>query len=252
MASAALRVFIFCLLQLCIQCDEMPVNTEVLAEMIQYFDNKLQPTWYDQRGRIGYSQYAVLIRVPYQQCTGQFSLDSVFTNEVRNAFNDFKTNSRQRFYEVTRGSVRLTAAKPSRPLGSEENDHAEFILIYHRDYTNRSPLEKILSMNNDDKCVVLYTYYSPCIEKCINGAYDNILDGLSFWQESQTTGIKAFVFQEIWPNDSTGVPEDQQQQFTKINNLVPLYRCVYDDDNEMECYKCGDAGSETLHAYCVS
>ncbi|KAG1948265.1 hypothetical protein F2P79_012078 [Pimephales promelas] len=89
MASGALRMFMFCLLHLCIQCDHEQVNIDVLVKMIQFFDDKLQPTKHDRP-----YQYSVVIRVPYQQCTEQFSLDSVFnTDEMENAFNDFKTNA---------------------------------------------------------------------------------------------------------------------------------------------------------------
>ncbi|KAF4104410.1 hypothetical protein G5714_015397 [Onychostoma macrolepis] len=55
MLSVALRLFIFCLFHPCIQGPQVPVNTEVLAQMIQYFDEKLQPG--------GNNQYSVLIRV---------------------------------------------------------------------------------------------------------------------------------------------------------------------------------------------
>ncbi|XP_058600548.1 uncharacterized protein LOC131520374 [Onychostoma macrolepis] len=247
MLSVALRLFIFCLFHPCIQGPQVPVNTEVLAQMIQYFDEKLQPG--------GNNQYSVLIRVPYQHCTDRFSLDSVFnTNEIKTAFNYFKTNRGRRLYEVTKDSVSLTATKPSLDptSSSEEDDHAEYILIYSRDDANTpSPLQKILDMINDDQCVVLYTYNSPCITKCINDEDDSILHGLSNWKNTQTTGIKAFVFQKIWPKDSTGLAEDQKEQFTKINDLVPLYRCVK-NNNQMQCYKCGTAGSLMLLPDCVS
>ncbi|XP_048016765.1 uncharacterized protein LOC125248688 isoform X3 [Megalobrama amblycephala] len=250
MASVALRVFIFCLLHLCIQCDQMPVNTNVLAKIIQYFDDKLQPTSYDRP-----NQYSVVIRVPYQQCTEHFSLDWVFSmDEMKNAFSDFKTNSKRRFCEVIQDSVSLRAAKPSwiqMTSSSGETLHSEYVLVYPIDATKTSPLDKILRMPNDDQCVVLYTYNSPCIEKCINNKDDTILYGLSNWLKTRRTGIKAFIFQEMWRRNSTGVPADQQQQFTKINNLVPLYRCVK-ENNQMKCYKCGDAGSEMLHENCVS
>ncbi|XDV32779.1 hypothetical protein PO909_003502 [Leuciscus waleckii] len=115
--------------------------------------------------------------------------------------------------------------------------HSEYILIYPIDATNTSPLDKILRMPNDDQSVVLYTYYSPCIEKCINDKADTILYDFSNWLNTQRTGIKALVFQEIWRKDWTGV----RDQFAKINNLVPLYRCVK-ENSQMKCYKCEDAG----------
>ncbi|RXN11966.1 hypothetical protein ROHU_029835 [Labeo rohita] len=100
MVSVALRLFIFCLLHLCVQGNHVPVNTEVLAKIIQYFDDKLQPTLHNRP-----NQYSVVIRVPYQECTDKFSLDSVFnSNEVKKEFNDFKTKSQQRFFEVTKDS----------------------------------------------------------------------------------------------------------------------------------------------------
>lgn len=171
---------------------------------------------------------------------------------MKNAFNDFKTSSNQRFYKVTINSVSLTAAKPKyESTNSEENYHAEYILIYPTGTRNKSPLQTILELVNNDQCVVLYTYYSPCITKCINDLNDTILYGLSNWKNLQETGIKAFVFQEIWHKDSTGVPEDQEEQFTKINNLVPLYRCA-NYNGQMQCFKCGNQSSETLHPNCVS
>ncbi|XDV32773.1 hypothetical protein PO909_003496 [Leuciscus waleckii] len=239
-------MFMFCLLHLCIQCDQEQVNTNVLVKMIQYFDDKLQPSNHDRP-----YQYSVVIRVPYQQCTEQFSLDSVFNmNEMENAFNDFKTNGQRRLCEVTQDLFSLAAAKPSwiqMASSSGKTLHSEYILIYPIDATNTSPLDKILRMPNDDQCVVLYTYYSPCIEKCINDKADTILYDFSNWLNTQRTGIKALVFQEIWRKDWTGV----RDQFAKINYLVPLYRCVK-ENSQMKCYKCEDAGSETLNQNCVS
>lgn len=201
----------------------------------------------------GTNQYSVLIRVPNKNCLDGFSLDSFDTNE-ETAFKDFKTNRERRLYEVTKDSVCLAATKPSLdPTSSSgENDHAEYILIYPRDAANTpSPLQKMLDMVNDDQCVVLYSYNSPCITKCINGEDDSILPGLSNWKNIQTTGINAFVFQNIWSKDSTGLPEDQNEQFIKINDLLPLYRCVK-NNNQMQCYKCGKAGSQNLLPDCVS
>ncbi|XP_039541451.1 uncharacterized protein LOC120488928 [Pimephales promelas] len=243
MASVSLRMFVFFLLHLCIQCNNVQVKTDVLAKMIQYFDDKLQPTNHGIP-----NQYSVIIRVPYQQCTEQFSLDSVFnTDEIKNAFNDFKTNGQRRLCEVTQEEVRLAAAKPSWIQMIRETLHSEYVLIYPKDATNTSPMDKILKMVNDDQCVVLYTYNSPCIEKCIDDVNGTILYGLSNWLNTQTTGIKAFVFQEIWHKDWTL----DRDHFKKINDRVPLYRCVK-EKSQMKCYKCGDAGSETLNLNCVS
>ncbi|XP_039534659.1 uncharacterized protein LOC120483593 [Pimephales promelas] len=227
-------------------CDHEQVNIDVLVKMIQFFDDKLQPTKHDRP-----YQYSVVIRVPYQQCTEQFSLDSVFnTDEMENAFNDFKTNGQRRLCEVTQDLFSLAAAKPSwiqMTGSSEETLHSEYALIYPMDATNTSPMDKILRMPNDDQCVVLYTYYSPCIEKCINYKADTILYDLSKWLNTHKTGIKALVFQEIWHKDWSVV----RDQFAKINNRVPLYRCVK-ENSQTKCYKCGDASSETLNQNCVS
>ncbi|RXN03117.1 hypothetical protein ROHU_034703 [Labeo rohita] len=76
MVSVALRLFIFCLFHLCVQGNQVPVNTEVLAQMIQYFNDKLQPTLHNRP-----KQYSVVISVPYQECTDQFSFDSVFNSD---------------------------------------------------------------------------------------------------------------------------------------------------------------------------
>ncbi|KAL1261172.1 hypothetical protein QQF64_008999 [Cirrhinus molitorella] len=87
MEYVALRLFIFCLFHLCIQGNQ--VNTEVLAQMIRYFDDKLQPTFNNRP-----NQYSVVIRVPYQECTDKFSLDTVFNSDkVKKEFSNFKTKS---------------------------------------------------------------------------------------------------------------------------------------------------------------
>ncbi|KAL1261178.1 hypothetical protein QQF64_009005 [Cirrhinus molitorella] len=98
MEYVALRLFIFCLFHLCIQGNQ--VNTEVLAQMIRYFDDKLQPTFNNRP-----NQYSVVIRVPYQECTDKFSLDTVFNSDkVKKEFSNFKTKS-PKFYEVNKDSV---------------------------------------------------------------------------------------------------------------------------------------------------
>uniref|UniRef100_A0A671PC72 Uncharacterized protein n=1 Tax=Sinocyclocheilus anshuiensis TaxID=1608454 RepID=A0A671PC72_9TELE len=221
-----------------IQSDEETVDLNVLAKMIQYFDAMLQP------GGNNHNQYSVLIRVPSQQCTTQFNLDSVFnTEEVKNGLNHFKNNDQRRIYEFTGDSVSLTATKPTKetPGSKKFKYHSEYVLISSV-APNQSPLEKILTNTNNNQCVVLYTYNSPCIKKCITDANKNILKGLLDWKVKQTTGIKAFVFQEIWQGDLSA---NLEEQFAKIDNLVPLYRCVK-NDNQMQCYKCGDSYRETF------
>ncbi|KTF82306.1 hypothetical protein cypCar_00028221 [Cyprinus carpio] len=71
-------LIVLCMLNLCVQNIQGQVNPAALANMIQYFDNNVQP-----KTKIGTNaQYAIAISVPQDLCTNQQShIENVFSRE---------------------------------------------------------------------------------------------------------------------------------------------------------------------------
>uniref|UniRef100_A0A671PC71 Uncharacterized protein n=1 Tax=Sinocyclocheilus anshuiensis TaxID=1608454 RepID=A0A671PC71_9TELE len=147
--------------------------------------------------------YAVAINLPRNQCQGNFDPlnENFLTQEnatcVRNAI--FKTKNK--FYK---GEDLMAAGPCLCDCKKSENCTSKSVSVLLKNYSF-STFKKFLQRRENDSCVVIYTVYSPCQKM----------------SDMQTTGIKAFVFQEIWPNDLLWEGS--------INNL---------------CYKCGDADNE--------
>ncbi|KAK9961821.1 hypothetical protein ABG768_007221 [Culter alburnus] len=195
-----MRGLIFlCLLHLCVQGIQ-GVNTAVLAKMIQYFYDNVQPKTQSQTD----AQYAIAIGVPPEQCTKEGSdIQTVFPQQDAKLVKDKLKNGEKCFLCT---SSNVIATRPD--LITKE--HSEHIL-----------------------CVVFYSYNSPCVKTCIKSE-DNILAGLSNWINIRKEGMNAFVFQEIWQKDKK---KDLQEEFLKINAVVLLYHCKK-TSNVMACRKC--------------
>lgn len=169
-------------------------------------------------------QYAMAINVPKEQCTDETSnIETVFSSAEADTVKSIIIN--KTLCELCTNSQNVIATRPlSRQI------HAEHILLYP---TNNSPMDKLLRNANANSCVVFYTSYSPCVNRCINGE-NNILEGLSNWKNKHG-GINVIVFTNIWTKGKG--QKNLAVEFQKIDEIVPLYRCYGDGHN---CTKCGD------------
>ncbi|XP_056612771.1 uncharacterized protein si:dkey-96g2.1 [Triplophysa dalaica] len=213
-----LRALLFlCLLHRCVQAD---VNTAVLSKMITYFDNNVKP---DTTMDVD-PQYAMAINVPKEQCTVETSnIETVFSREEAATVKSIIIN--KTLCELCTNSQNVIATRPL-----SRHAHAEHILLYP---TNNSSMDKLLRNANANSCVVFYSCYSPCVNRCINGE-NNILEGLSNWKNKHG-GMNVFVFTHIWTRGQG--EKNLAVEFQKIDEIVPLYRCYGVEHN---CIKCGD------------
>ncbi|KAK2880713.1 hypothetical protein Q8A67_017981 [Cirrhinus molitorella] len=209
--------------------DVVDINT--LARIINFFEQNYKKINAD--GTPG--QYAIAINVPKNQCQQNFypNQSNFLTQEnavnVRNAI----TNITSRLYQ---GAELIAAGirKMRRYI-----KHSESLLLHP---TDNSPMTNLLNKRKDG-CTVFYTFNSPCVDSCLNATNNrSIINALQKWKRH--SGIKAFVFKNIWEKD---IGKDLQTKFKQIAARIPLYRCV----NETECYACNGEGNSTIDANCL-
>ncbi|CAB1335610.1 unnamed protein product [Coregonus sp. 'balchen'] len=190
-------------------------------------------------------QYAMAVRLTQQQCTGNvinFNI-GVQPQEVQQI--------------LMTGNVyignRLIAATPN-------TYHAEYRLLWH-DGTNPSRMQTLLRAANRNECIVFFSTYSPCLERCnVLGGATSILpfmDVFRAWNDNQ----KAFVFSSVWnPTISHSLmikPTKTQvfDSFMRINEFINLFRCVtYKDPKTLKeiksCHHCNNENREDcLYGY---
>ncbi|XP_073674176.1 uncharacterized protein [Garra rufa] len=212
--------------------DDDTVDINTLGRIIDFFEHNYKRIDRDGHPR----QYAVAINVPKHQCQPNFNpgYNNFLTQEnainVKNAITD-ETNA---LYQ----GAELIAAGTRKMKGY--NRHSESLLL---NPAGNSPMTKLLNKRKDG-CSVFYTFQSPCVDSCLNAAKDhNILKALKNWKEH--SGIKAFVFKNIWKQD----PEKNlQSEFKQIVAHVPLFRCV----SENRCYACKGLGNTPIDEHCLS
>jgi len=171
-------------------------------------------------------QYAVAINVPKQQCQSEF-----YPN-TRNFLIDDRS---EEVKPHTGKNMSVYTGKQLIAAGVDKIDdkHSEYLLMYP---LNNSHLTNLLNTKKDG-CVVLYTFLSPCIARCLNNNISprrDIIRGLD--QLGAYQGIKAFVFTHIYYADKTN--PNLRHELKKIADRVPLYYC-----NENGCILCGQPGS---------
>ncbi|KAK3520533.1 hypothetical protein QTP70_025028 [Hemibagrus guttatus] len=231
-------LIVLCLLHLCVQSIQGDVNPDVLARMIQYFADNVQPKTKDGQP----AQYAFAITVPQAQCTSEQSdIQTVFSREEAEYVKNFISNGDTCVLCSQTGSESgiVIATRPNVP----RKEHAEHILLYP---LGNSPMNKLLAKTDQNSCIVFYSYNSPCVTKCIESA-DNILDGLSDWKNIRKDAMNVFVFEKIWQKDAWR--KDMAKDLMKIQDQVPLYRC--NNTNEMECQKCVDQNTGKVIPFCL-
>uniref|UniRef100_A0A8C2EGW5 Transmembrane protein n=1 Tax=Cyprinus carpio TaxID=7962 RepID=A0A8C2EGW5_CYPCA len=223
-------LIVLCMLHLCVQNIQGQVIPAALANMIQYFDNNVQP-----KTKIGTNaQYAIAISVPQDLCTNQQShIENVFSREEAQYVKDF----------ITEGQTCVRCSASQNVIATRPNvvtdEHSEHVLLFP---PGNSPLDTLLKNTDQNNCVVFYSYNSPCVKKCIKSA-DNIFPGLENWNKVREGGMNVFVFGNLWKDAKKEIGND----FLMISKLVPLYRCK--STNVMECQNC--VNGNTPNDFCL-
>lgn len=226
-------VAVLCLLHLCVQSIQGDVNPAVLARMIQYFDDNVQPKTKPD------VQYAIAISVPQSQCTDEQSdIQTVFSREDAENVRNILTSGEK--CVLCTPSQNVIAARPTpKPV-----EHAEHFLLYP---VGNSPMDKLLALADQNSCIVFYSYNSPCVTRCIQRE-DNILPGLSNWKNIRKEAMNVFVFEKIWQKDTWR--KDMEKDLLKIHAEVPLYRCDI-NDNVMQCQNCVEKNTGKVIPFCL-
>ncbi|KAA0721354.1 hypothetical protein E1301_Tti020632 [Triplophysa tibetana] len=220
---------VLCLLHLAIPFIQGDVNTVKLAQMIQYFDDFVQP-------KPG-AQFAIALAVSESQCTDEHT-------DIRAEFSEADANQVKSL--ITNGQTcdLCTPAKnviAARPNGTTK-EHAEHILLFPQ---GSSPMDKLIKSKGS--CIVFYSYNSPCVTKCISSD-DNIVPGLSNWINIRKEKTNVFIFEKIWQKDEWR--KDLDKEFLKVNAVVPLYRSK-NVNNVMKSHKCVEKNTEKVIPFCL-
>uniref|UniRef100_A0A8K9V9G2 CMP/dCMP-type deaminase domain-containing protein n=1 Tax=Oncorhynchus mykiss TaxID=8022 RepID=A0A8K9V9G2_ONCMY len=196
------------------------------------------------------SPYAMAVLLTQQQCSQNGAIFDVGVQPqvVQNTLNDNK---------VYTGN-RLIAATPLKT--SLYIDHAEYRLL-SGDNNNFSPMQTLINNagSNAGQCIVFFSTYSPCLEKCNNpkGRY-NILQFMNVFQVFDNNR-KAFVFSSVWDRSRNhpGVTNPDREwvvaSFQRIESFLPLYRCDRFKENNKwvnRCYNCV-TNPDDLYTVCM-
>lgn len=107
----------------------------------------------------------------------------------------------------------VTAAIPLKVYANNGNlsytDHAEYRVLQ----TLRG---------KKAKCLIVYTYFSPCLTKCLAANNRNNIIQMLKDVFKQKVGYKAFVYEKIYHKDSN---IEQLYNMLKQINSVPVYCC---------------------------
>uniref|UniRef100_A0A6Q2ZAT7 Uncharacterized protein n=1 Tax=Esox lucius TaxID=8010 RepID=A0A6Q2ZAT7_ESOLU len=110
-------------------------------------------------------------------------------------------------------SSRLIAAKP---YFSNVKKHAEYSLLTDDRMNN-------LLNGATNECVVFYSYYSPCLDRCLNADDGvNIINLLHVFNKINDNKWKAFVF-----------THQVFEGFRSVSRYIPIFRCT-----KTECFDC--------------
>ncbi|KAM9570300.1 uncharacterized protein ACWYII_042347 [Salvelinus alpinus] len=208
------------------------INQDVLANVVQ------KMTRFGLENR----QYAMAVLLTQQQCTqngANFDV-GVQPQVVQNALNG---------NNIYIGDW-LIAATPLRIVQADrtKTDHAEYRLL-SGDNINLSPMQTLIRKadHNAGDCIVFFSTYSPCLEKCNNPNGRNDIVPLMNVFQGFDKNLKAFVFSSVWdPSwNHPGVTNPSRQwvleSFKRIDGYLPVYRCDgFRENNKWvnRCYRC--------------
>ncbi|XDV32778.1 hypothetical protein PO909_003501 [Leuciscus waleckii] len=198
--AVPLRILLLCLLHFSTCAVGEDVNPTILMSTVQKFQNVLAED-------IG--QYTVVFRVEKSKCLE----DSGYPDQILLT----QVNKTLQNNEVYRSNDRdLIAAKADKDLQLD----SEFRL--------KNYLGDILNVG--DKCVVYFTFNSPCLSKCLSG-HSNIKTSLRRLQ--RYNGIKASAFQNIFAWE--GGSDNRNAVINRLKTIarsLPYYQC---ERNQAEC-----------------
>ncbi|XP_029568618.1 uncharacterized protein LOC115161920 [Salmo trutta] len=211
------------------------INQEVLANVVQEM----------RRFGLGGRQYAMAVLLTQQQCTQN---RAIFDVGVQPQVVKDRLNGNN----VYRGN-RLIAATPLNVYAPKSDkidhiDHAEYRLLSG---SNKilSPMQTLINKANHNAgdCIVFFSTYSPCLEKCNKpDGRNNILQFMPVFNGFDNNR-KAFVFSSVWdPSrnhlEVTNPPwQEVLESFSRIDRHIPVYRCVsFKEKNKWvnRCYHC--------------
>ncbi|XP_014067041.1 uncharacterized protein [Salmo salar] len=201
------------------------INADVLANVVQEM----------RRFGLGGRQYAMAVLLTQQQCTQNRAIFDVGVQpqDVQDKLNGNNVYTGNRLIAAT--PLRIVQA--GRP---PKTDHAEYRLLGGG---NNSPMRALINNagRNAADCIVFFSTYSPCLEKCNNPrGQNNILPFMEVFNGFDNNR-KAFVFSSVWDpsRNHPGVTNPARQwvleSFKRIDRYLPVYRC---DRNG--CYHCVD------------
>ncbi|XP_049899772.1 uncharacterized protein LOC126389862 [Epinephelus moara] len=118
----------------------------------------------------------------------------------------------------------------------------------YTDHAEARVLDKIkpLVINSKGHILVLYSYLSPCGQKCTNQNHNyNILDKINSAIKKSKWADRAFVFTKVF--DGRGITQAEiKETFNKLagtqigqNNI---FRCYYPKKGQFQCIKCFNNG----------
>ncbi|XP_055721488.1 uncharacterized protein LOC129813224 isoform X3 [Salvelinus fontinalis] len=202
------------------------IDQEVLANVVQEM----------RRFGLENRQYAMAVLLTQQQCTQNgANFDVGVQPQV--------VQNRLQHYSVYIGD-RLIAAIP-------DTFHAEYLLLGH-DKTNPSKMQTLLTAAKPNDCIVFFSNYSPCLERCnFPDGETSILPFMTIFN-GWNANRKAFVFSSVWDPSKhhPGVTKPTKQQvfdsFRRIDGYLPLYRCVRFQEKNIwvnKCYRCVTANT---------
>ncbi|XP_064817167.1 uncharacterized protein LOC135533894 [Oncorhynchus masou masou] len=221
------------------------INAEVLAKVVQEM----------RRFGLQGSQYAMAVLLTQDQCTNGANLR--ISEQPQNVQKALKVNA------VYTGKW-LIAATPLKKVQAgrlDKTDHAEYRLLSPGN-NNLSPMKTLINIavRNAGQCIVFFSTYSPCLEKCNKpyGQY-NILPLIEDnFKHIKDNNLKAFVFSSVWDpsKNHTGVTKPTKQlvldSFRRIETYLPLYRCDRFKENNKwvnRCYRCVNKPDDCLSGY---
>ncbi|XP_076843167.1 uncharacterized protein LOC143487829 [Brachyhypopomus gauderio] len=192
-------------------------------------------------------QYSVALLLSKQECD-EGKLNSVPT--------DFKTIRQKMAARQIAQENGVIAAIPQMVITSKTSytNHAEYRTLNTLKVDNNKVDNNKVDKVDNNKCVIVYTHFSPCTSKCLNDDNkNNIYDLLDKVFKDITPGYKAFVYSTIYHDDiKNQTPQNVFEMFNSIK-AVPIYCCYENNKGVVRCFRFNKSGSNTYTKdHCLS
>nr|XP_023673626.1 uncharacterized protein LOC111847029 [Paramormyrops kingsleyae] len=190
---------------------ESNLNNQNLHNIIKGMKNRLDPQKLRDEIRNKNNpnmatgvQYSVGLQLTSDDCDSG-SMTSVTAN--------FAAVRNQMANEAVFNTAGVTAAIPWKVY----NNNGQLRYTDHAEYRVLKGLGR-----NQAKCLIVYTYFSPCLTKCLDEDNRNNIIWMLGDVFKQQVGYKAFVYDRIFYKDTD---VDQLYNVLKQINSVPVYCC---------------------------